>query len=151
HEALAATPAVRLFMDRARAVVPDFQLDGATSAHIAAICRQLDGIPLAIELAAARVDLLGPEALLQRLGRRLPLLSGGAPDLPERQQTLRQTLAWSHALLEARELALFRRLAVFMGGWTLEAAEAVCSDALLAADDVLDRLANLVDASLVQQ
>jgi len=107
-------------------------------------------MPLAIELAAARLALLQPEALLRRLERRLPLLTHGAPDLPERQQTLRNTLAWSHDLLGTAERALFRRLAVFAGAWTLEAAEAVCEGGVLAADDVLGRLEVLVDNSLVR-
>jgi len=92
-EALAASPAVRLFVERAQAVAPDFVLDTTNAGAVAAICRQLDGMPLAIELAAARAGLLPPEGLLRRLEHRLSLLTGGAPDLPERQQTLRQTLA----------------------------------------------------------
>jgi hypothetical protein len=106
---------------------------------------------LAIELAAARAGLLRPEALLRRLEHRLPLLTAGAPDLPERQQTLRQTLEWSHDLLGSAEQLLFRRLAVFAGGWTLEAAEAVCSGADLPVEEVLDRLTVLVDNSLVHE
>jgi non-specific serine/threonine protein kinase len=150
-EALVATPAVRLFVERARAVSPDFILDAGNAQAVAAICRRLDGMPLAIELAAARVGLLRPEALLRRLEHRLPLLTGGAPDLPERQQTLRQTLAWSHDLLGPAEQVLLRRLAVFAGGWALEAAEAVCTNGELLADDVLERLEALVDTSLVQR
>ncbi|MBV9601342.1 MAG: helix-turn-helix domain-containing protein, partial [Chloroflexi bacterium] len=163
-----ASPAVRLFVERARLVAPGFALDGDTAAAIAGICRRMDGIPLALELAAARVRLLPPAALLRRLERRLgphatdapalnprrvgalPLLVGGAPDLPERQQTLRATLAWSHDLLAPAAQVLFRRLAVFAGGWTLEAAEAVCASAELTAGEVLDRLHVLVDSSLVQ-
>src|SRR5207247_6219102 len=93
-EALAATPAVRLFVERARAVAPDFALDAGNAGAVAEICRRLDGLPLALELAAARVGLLSPAALLGRLERRLPLLSAGPADLPARQQTLRHTLAW---------------------------------------------------------
>jgi predicted ATPase len=108
--AVAATPAVRLFSERARAVAPEFALEPATAAVVGAICRRLDGMPLAIELAAARVTLLSPAALLRRLEHRLPLLVGGAADLPERQQTLRQTLAWSYDLLGPAERILFRRV-----------------------------------------
>jgi predicted ATPase len=105
-EELAASPAVRLFAERAQAVAPDFVFDAGNAAAVAAICRRLDGMPLAIELAAARVRLLRPEALLRRLEHRLPLLTGGAPDLPE-------TLAWSHDLLGPGDRVLFGRLAVF--------------------------------------
>ena len=148
-EALVAAPAVRLFVERAQAVSPDFILDAGSAHAVAAICRRLDGMPLAIELAAARVGLLRPEALLQRLGHRLPLLTSGPADLPERQQTLRATLAWSHDLLGRPEQVLFRRLAVFVGGWTLEAAESVCAGADLPPQEVLERLGVLVDNSLV--
>jgi tetratricopeptide (TPR) repeat protein len=114
----------------------------------AAICQRLDGLPLAIELAAARIKLLPPVALLARLDRGLPLLTGGARDVPERQRTLRNTIAWSHDLLRADERALFRRLGIFAGGWTLEAAEAVANpDETL---DVLEGMASLVDKSLVR-
>jgi DNA-binding CsgD family transcriptional regulator/tetratricopeptide (TPR) repeat protein len=121
---------------------------------VAEICHRLDGLPLAIELAAARVKLLAPRALLARLERRLPLLTGGARDLPARQQTLRGTIDWSYGLLEPGERALFARLAVFVGGCSLEATEAVCGFA--AGDggpspDVLDGLASLVDKSLLRQ
>jgi predicted ATPase/DNA-binding CsgD family transcriptional regulator/transcriptional regulator with XRE-family HTH domain len=149
--ATVASPAVRLFVERAQAVAPDFVLDLANAPAVAAICRRLDGMPLAIELAAARVGLLGPEALLRRLEHRLPLLTGGAADLPERQQTLRHTLAWSHDLLGPAEQALFRRLAVFAAGWTLEAAEALCAGADPAPEEVLDHLQRLVDHSLVRR
>jgi non-specific serine/threonine protein kinase len=147
---LNACPAVRLFVERAQAVVPDFVLSDQNAAAVAEICRRLDGVPLAIELAAARVPLLAPQALLRRLEHRLPVLTQGAPDLPERQQTLRQTLAWSQELLAPAERALFRHLAVFAGGWTLEAAEAVCTDADLPAELMLERLQVLVDSSLVR-
>jgi predicted ATPase/DNA-binding XRE family transcriptional regulator len=149
-DAIAASPAVRLFVDRARAVGADFALDARNAHAVAAICRHVDGLPLAIELAAARAALLPPEALLPRVERRLPLLTGGAADLPPRQRTLRETLNWSQALLGPAEQVLFRRLAVFAGGWTLAAAEAVCADADLTADDVLEHLGALVDSSLVQ-
>ncbi|MBV9175173.1 MAG: AAA family ATPase [Chloroflexi bacterium] len=153
---IAASPAVQLFVERARAVAPDFTLTEANAATVGRICRRLDGLPLAIELAAARTGLLGPEALLRRLEQRLgplALLTGGAPDLPERQQTLRRTLAWSHDLLGPAEQVLFRRLAVFAGSWTLEAAEQVCADAGtdLEPAAVLDLLGSLVDKSLVRR
>jgi predicted ATPase/transcriptional regulator with XRE-family HTH domain len=149
--AIAAAPAVRLFVDRARAVAPEFRLDPSNAPAVAGVCRRLDGLPLALELAAARVCLLSPEALLRRLERRLPLLAGGAADLPARQRTLRRALAWSHDLLGPAEQVLFRRLAVFAGGWTLEAAEAVCAGADLAPDEVLGWLGALADASLVHR
>jgi predicted ATPase len=146
-----AVPAVTMFVRCAQLVAPDFVLDDGNAPAVAAICRQLDGMPLAIELAAARTGLLRADALLRRLEHRLSLLTGGALDLPERQRTLRATLAWSYDLLGPAEQALFRRLALFVGGWTLEAAEAVCADAELPGDEVLDRLGSLVDTSLVQQ
>jgi predicted ATPase len=126
--ALAQYGAVQLFVERATAVQPDFALTPENAAAIVDICRRLDGLPLAIELAAARLRLFSPQALLSRLGRRLSLLTGGARDLPARQQTLRNTIEWSYDLLEEPEQRLFRRLSVFVGGCTLEAAEAVCSD-----------------------
>jgi len=147
----AAAPAVQLFVARAQAVASDFALTERTAATVASICHRLEGLPLAIELAAARVPLLAPEALLLRLERRLPLLSSGPADLPERQQTLRATLAWSYDLLSAADQVLLRRLAVFAGGWTLAAAEAICADAALPAGAVLDHLRALVDSSLVRR
>ncbi|HEY8284802.1 MAG TPA: helix-turn-helix domain-containing protein, partial [Chloroflexota bacterium] len=125
-EEVACSPAVRLFVERAQAVRPDFTLTGTNASAVAAICRRLDGLPLALELAAARVKLLQPTALLARLDRALPLLVGGARDLPERQQTMRATISWSYDLLDAGEQAVFRQFAVFVGGCALEAAEAVC-------------------------
>src|SRR5262245_9145969 len=127
--------AVRLFIERARAVKPDLALTDASAPAIAEICARLDGLPLAIELAAARSRIFTPQALLARLvgsKHRLALLSGGARDLPARQQTLRDAIAWSYDLLDVREQALFARLGVFAGGWTLEAAEAICGDGVLA-------------------
>ncbi|MBV9171051.1 MAG: helix-turn-helix domain-containing protein [Chloroflexi bacterium] len=150
-EAIAVSPSVRLFVARARAVAAEFLLTERNAAAVAGICRRLDGLPLAIELAAPRVQLLAPAALLRRLERCLPLLSAGAPDMPKRQQTMRATLAWSHDLLEPATQMLFRRLAVFAGGWTLEAAKAVCADSALPANEVLDRLQVLVDSSLVRR
>lgn len=144
-EVLEQVPAVALFVQRAQAVTPNFQLISTNAAAVSAICSRLDGLPLAIELAAARSPLLPPQALLARLERRLPLLMGGARDLPERQQTMRRTLAWSYDLLPLGEQALFRRLAVFEGGCTLEAAEAVGE----MNTDVLEGLASLVDKNLL--
>jgi predicted ATPase/DNA-binding SARP family transcriptional activator len=146
-EDLAANDAVRLFAARAAAVDPDFQLDDRNVAAVVEVCERLDGLPLAIELAAARSKLLPPETMSRRLDRALDLLVGGAQDLPGRQRTLRATLEWSHGLLSEEERRLFARLAVFSGGWTLEAAEAVCGEDGL---DVLGTLSSLVDESLVR-
>jgi predicted ATPase/DNA-binding CsgD family transcriptional regulator len=146
-EALAANPAVRLFVDRASAAVPSLRLDATNVGAIAEVCRRLDGLPLAIELAAARSRIFSPVALLARLERRLPLLQAGPRDLPERQQTLRNTIAWSYDLLTEQEQTLFRRLAVFAGGFTLEAAEAIGGAGI--ADSFLDLVASLLDQSLI--
>jgi predicted ATPase/transcriptional regulator with XRE-family HTH domain len=150
-EAVAASPAVQLFAERAQAAAPELALDAGNAGVVAGICRRLDGMPLALELAAARVRLLSAATLLRRLERRLPLLTGGARDLPERQRTLRTALSWSHDLLAPAERVLLRRLAAFAGGCTLEAAEAVCADDDLPVDDVLERFQALVDNSLVQR
>jgi non-specific serine/threonine protein kinase len=147
-ETLAQNASVQLFVERARAMRPAFQLD-ATNAHsVAAICRQLDGLPLALELAAARSAMLTPSALLAQMSDRLRLLRGGARDLPPRQKTMREAIAWSYDLLTPEQQGLFRRLAVFAGGFTLDAAEIV-SRSLDDADDVLDILGVLMDASLL--
>ncbi|RIK35189.1 MAG: protein kinase, partial [Chloroflexi bacterium] len=127
-EILAAIPSVALFVQRAAAVQPDFTLNESNALAIAEICVRLDGLPLAIELAAARIRVLSPQSLLTRLERRLELLTTSARNLPERQQTLRNTIAWSYNLLPADEQSLFRRLSIFAGGFALEAVEAVCFD-----------------------
>ena len=139
---------VALFVARARAVDSSFELTEANAAAVAEICVRLDGLPLALELAAARVKLLPPEALLDRLGKRLTMLTGGRRDAPERQRTLRNTIEWSHDLLDEPERAVFARLAVFVGGWTVEAAEEICGEGLAA--EVLDVLASLLDKSLIR-
>ena len=147
-EGLAHVPAVALFLERARASHPAFALTPDTAAAVAAICHRLDGLPLAIELAAAWIHVLPPVALLDRLEQRLLLLTGGSRDLPARQRTMRDAIAWSYDLLAEAEQTLFRRLAVFVGGWTLEAAE-VLNDGT--GDlDVLGGLEALMAASLVQ-
>jgi predicted ATPase/transcriptional regulator with XRE-family HTH domain len=143
--------AVALFRARARDTRPDFQLTSANATIVAEICARLDGLPLAIELAAARSKLFPPEALLTRLSSRLTLLTGGARDLPLRQQTIRATIDWSYHLLDAGEQVLFARLGVFVGGWTLEAAEAVCQGENDRSLGVVDGMATLVNQSLVQQ
>ena len=150
-EALAQYEAVTLFIQRARAARPDFQVTSESAPAVAELCTRLDGLPLAIELAAARVKLLPPRALLARLGRRLDLLTGGARDLPARQRTLRSTIDWSYDLLEPGERTLFARLAVFVGGCSLDAVETVCNAGGGPALDVLEGLALLVDQSLLRQ
>ena len=152
---LAHVPAVNLFIQRAQALKSDFQVTMDTAATIVEICIRLDGLPLAIELAAARITLFPPQALLARLDRRLHVLTGGARDLPERQRTLRNTITWSYNLLDTAEQQLFRCLSVFVGGCTLEAAEAVCGATENASADLagsmLDGVASLINKSLVQQ
>jgi len=145
---LRQAPAVRLFMDRAVVTDPGFVLNEHNAATIAELCRQLDGLPLAIELASAQVAAMPPDVMLTRIHRRLDLLVGFR-DQPYRHRTLRATLEWSHDLLTANEQKLFRRLAVFAGGWTLDAAEAVCSGADLDSTEIVSILARLVERSLV--
>ena len=141
--------AMRLFCARAAFDQPDFALTADNAAAIAAICHRLDGIPLALELAAARCAFLTPQQLALRLDDALGLLTNGARTAPSRQRTLRATLEWSHALLDPAERILFRRLAPFASGWTIEAAEEVGTDARIERERVLDLLAQLVDRSLV--
>jgi predicted ATPase/class 3 adenylate cyclase len=173
-EALSQYAAVRLFIDRAAEIRPEFQVTNENAPAIAEICHRLDGLPLAIELAGARIKLLAPHAILARLQNRLKLLTGGARDLPARHQTLRDTIAWSYDLLTPDEQTLFRRLAVFVGGWTLEAAEAIATTdgrrpttegesqahgpsvpsaagRRSSVVDILDGIGSLVDKSLVRQ
>jgi len=143
--------AVTLFLERAQATKPDFQLTPTNARAIAEICARLDGLPLAIELAAARIKLLLPQALLARLGQRLAVLTSGARDVPARQQTLRNTIKWSYDMLDAQEQRLFRRLAVFVGGGTPEAVEAVSTAVGDTDADVLEGIASLLDKSLLQR
>ncbi len=148
---LAQYEAVALFIERAQAVKSDFQLTTATAPAVAQICARLDGLPLGIELAAARAKYSTPQLLLARLEQGLSVLSGGARDLPVRQQTLRAAMAWSYELLSPQEQALFRRLAVFVDGWDWQAAEQVCSAAGRLAGDILEGLESLLDKSLLRQ
>lgn len=149
-EFLAQVEAIRLFVTRAQTVQPDFALTSANAQAVAAICHHLDGLPLAIELAAARVRLLPPVAMLARLERRLTWLTGGAKDVPARHQTLRAAIDWSYDLLEPDERRLFRRMSVFVGGCTFEAVAAVC-DSALGEEDLIQALASLQDKSLLRQ
>ncbi|HEX3353824.1 MAG TPA: tetratricopeptide repeat protein [Terriglobales bacterium] len=150
-DVLSQCPAVALFVQRAVAAKPDFELNRENAPAVAEICARLDGLPLAIELAAARVKVLSPASLLARLANRLQLLTGGARDLPQRQQTLRGAMDWSYDLLSADEQMLFRRLAVFVGGCNLEGVEAVCDARDDLNLDLLDGMASMVDKSLVKQ
>ena len=154
-DALSQYGSVALFIERAMAVAPDFAVTAANAPAIAEICVRLDGLPLAIELAAARVRALSPQAILGRLGHRLTLLSGGARDLPERQQTLRGAIDWSHDLLNEADRRLFARFSVFVGGADIEAVEAVAladwPDEVGGQPDALDALSSLVDKSLLVQ
>lgn len=150
--ALEQVASVKLFMQRARSILPGFQLTSANARAIAEICVLLDGLPLAVELAAARIKLLSPQALLARLSRRFDVLPGKMYPLSPHQKTLRDTLKWSYDLLDAAEQRLFRRLGVFVGGWTLEAVEAVCYyDCEREQVSALDEVASLLDKSLLLQ
>jgi predicted ATPase/uncharacterized protein HemY len=149
-EQLGQYAAAQLFVARAQAA-DHFHLTDANAPAVAAICARLDGLPLAIELAAAQIPLFPPTALLARLDQRLPMLKRGPRDLPARQQTLRDTIDWSYALLSADEQMLFLQLSVFVGGCTITAAEAVCGESGVLADGVVDELAGLVDKSLLRQ
>ena len=144
-------PAIALFQERAQAAKPDFAITDANAAAVTEICARLDGLPLAIELAVARIKLLPPEAILARLQSRLRLLTGGSRDVAVRQQTLRGTIDWSYELLSPAEQKIFRRLAVFVGGCTLEAAEAVCGALNDLELDILDGLGTLVNQSLLER
>lgn len=146
-ESLGSYPAIALFVERAKLTRGSFELTPENAGAVAALCRRLDGLPLALELAAARLRLLTPEALLERLDHALQVLTSGARDLPERHQTLRATIDWSHSLLTEPEQRLFRRLAVFAGGCTFADVEAVCADA---GENILDELESLLDKALVQ-
>jgi predicted ATPase/class 3 adenylate cyclase len=150
-EELAASEAVALFVERARAIDPGFALSAENATAVAGICATLDGLPLAIELAAARIRLLSPQAILERLGSCLTLLTAGPRDRPERQRTLRGAIEWSHDLLDPEGQAMFRRLAVFAGEWSLEAAAAVCSPGGEAGLDTLDALDGLAQHSLLRR
>src|SRR5439155_17377488 len=134
-------------VERAKMAKSGFELTAEGAPAVVAVCRRLDGLPLAIELAAARIRLLSPEALLQRLDHALDVLTTGQRDRPDRQQTLRATIDWSHSLLSGSEKRLFRRMSVFSSGCSLEGIEAVCSKD---SGSVLDDLGSLVDKGLVQ-
>jgi predicted ATPase/class 3 adenylate cyclase len=148
---LSQSEAVAFFIERARAVKHTFELTGSNAPAVAAICTRLDGLPLAIELAAARIKFFPPQLLLSRLEQGSALLAGGPRDLPARQQTLRNTIQWSYDLLSEIEQRLFRQLSVFVDGCTLEAVEAVCNAQSEQAIDVLDGILSLADKSLLRQ
>ena len=149
-ECLSQYAAVTLFLQRASAVKPDFAITIANATTIAEICVRLDGLPLAIELAAARIKLLAPQMLLARLGKCLGILTGGGRDVPERQQMLRSAIQWSYELLDENEQRLFRLCSLFVGGCTLEAVETVCWHIGNVSLNVLDGVASLIDKSLLQ-
>jgi predicted ATPase/DNA-binding CsgD family transcriptional regulator len=151
HAALLEYAAVALLLQRAQAIKPDFLLTAGNARDIAEICQRLDGLPLAIELAAARLKLLSPQALLARLSHRLQVLTAGVQDAPARQQTLRNTIQWSYDLLTDEEQCLFRRLSAFVGGCTLEAIEAVCAALPDGVGQVLEGVTSLLDKSLLHQ
>lgn len=146
-ESLSRYPAIELFIERAQAIKPDFVLTTETAGVIIELCKRLDGLPLAIELAAARIKVLSPQGMLEQMKHRLQFLTTGARDLPARQQTLRNAIAWSYDLLNASEQIFFRRLSVFVGGCTFQAAQAVAGDG----DPALELLGSLLDKSLLRQ
>jgi predicted ATPase len=153
-EALAGTESVALFVQRAQAARPDFALTEGNAGAVAQICAHLEGLPLAIELAAARVRLLPPQAILPKVANRLQFLNGGALNLPARQRTLRGAVEWSYDLLEPGEQRLFRGMAVFASGATLESIERVLGgekDLQMGSANVLDTLSSLIDKSLLRQ
>jgi predicted ATPase len=150
-KSLSQYEAVRLFIERAKSAKVDFEVTDESAPAVAEICVRLDGLPLAIELAAARIKMLPPKAMLQKLSSRLKLLTGGARDLPERQRTLRATIEWSYALLDQGEQLLFARLAAFSGGRTLEAIEAVCDAEGDLPVETFDGVSSLLDKSLLRQ
>src|SRR5439155_15022712 len=148
-EKLAENPSVRLFVDRSTSVVPDFQLTAGNAPAVAKICRRLDGIPLAIELAAARVKMISPEEIALRLNDRFRLLTGGSRTALPRHQTLRAAIDWSYHLLGGAEGVLFRRLSLFPGSFSLEVAESICQGPDLDSMDIMDSVSRLVDKSLL--
>jgi predicted ATPase len=150
-ESLAQYPAIALFVQRVLDVKPDFVLTNENAAAVVELCHRLDGLPLAIELAAARIKMLSPQALLARLTQRFDALAGGARDLPDRQQTLRSTIDWSYNLLDGQSKTLFRRLAVFAGSWTPEGVAEVCNFDNALGADVFDELEALVDIHLLKR
>ncbi len=149
-DSLAQYPAIELFVQRAQSVKPDFQITNETAQAVAEICSRLDGLPLAIELAAARVKLMSPPLILARLGRRLEFLTGGGRDLPARQQTLRNTIAWSYDLLHETEQQLFCQISIFVGGCTLDAIEAVAGQDP-SSISIVDQVSSLLDKSLLKE
>jgi predicted ATPase len=148
---LAQYPAVLLFIERARAAQSSFALTSRNAAAVVAICRRLDGLPLALELAAIWVKMISPKALLARLERRLSILIGGASDIPERQRTLHDTVSWSYNLLSSVEKVLFRRLTVFVGGFTVAAVDSVCRAGDETGGSLFDHVAALLDKNLLFQ
>jgi len=148
-DVLLSSPSVRLFVQRAKAVRPEFELTPENARTVAEVCIRVDGLPLALELAAVRIRIMSPEIILKRLEKRLGLLTGGAQDLPARQRTLRDTIAWSYDLLDPIAKKVFRRVSVFVGGFSLDAAQSVCGTFPDGDVDALDSLSKLVEGNLV--
>jgi predicted ATPase len=146
---LAQYEAIALFVQHAQAANPSFGLDEDNASIIADICSRLDGLPLALELAAARMRLFKPAVMLEKLKNKLAVLTSGARDLPRRQQTIRSTIDWSYDLLDDAEKVLFARLGIFVGGWTLDSAESVCG--VVGAVNILNGIESLLDKSLIRQ